>query len=92
MHCNCFFISARHANKLKPGTSPWPPFRLPAECGEAYDDPRIILQSRVFHAAALVVLYKAVRGHVSEHVMALIVFLLEMAVVTCETNRDDEVN
>ncbi|KAF5282499.1 hypothetical protein FQR65_LT14269 [Abscondita terminalis] len=81
---------ARQAHKLRPGTSPWPPFRLPADCGEAYDDPRIILHSRVFHAVVLVVLYKAVRGHVSEHVMALIIFLLDMAIVTCDNNSNDE--
>lgn len=80
----------RHANKLRAGTtSLWPPFRVPADCGAAYSDPRNILQSRVFHAAALVILYKAVRGHVSEHVMALVIFLLEMAVITCD-NTDDE--
>ncbi|KAJ8931392.1 hypothetical protein NQ314_015698, partial [Rhamnusium bicolor] len=62
---------ARQVNKLKPGISPWPPFRTPANCGPAYEDPRQILKSRVFHAAVLVILYKAVRGHVSEHVMAL---------------------
>lgn len=36
----------------------------------------------MFHALALVVLYKATAwGHVSEHVMALIVFLLEQAIL-----------
>lgn len=83
-------FSARHTNKLKAGTSPWPPFRLPSPCGEAYEDPRKILRSRVFHAVAFVVLYKAVRGLVSEHVMALLVFLLEQAVLVCE--KDDEVS
>lgn len=83
------FLSARHTNKLKAGTSPWPPFRQPSECGEAYEDPRKILRSKVFHAVALVVLQKAVRGLVSEHVMALIVFLLEQAVLIAE--RDEQV-
>lgn len=85
--CCC---SARCANKLKAGTSPWPPFRSPAECGEAYEDPRHILRSRVFHAAALVVLYKAVRGHVNEHVMALVVFLLEQAVIVSDQKDDKD--
>lgn len=84
---NCF--SAKHTGKLKPGTSPWPPFRLPSPCGEAYQDPRKILRSRVFHAVAFVVLHKAVRGLVSEHVMALLIFLLEQAVLVCD--KDDEV-
>lgn len=74
-------ISARQANKLKPGISPWPPFRTPTDCAGAYEDPRQILKSRVFHAAVLVILYKAVKGHVSEHVMALVMFLLEQAVI-----------
>ncbi|KAK9883218.1 hypothetical protein WA026_001407 [Henosepilachna vigintioctopunctata] len=72
---------AKHTNQLKPGMSPWPPFRTPTECGGAYEDPRSILKSRVFHAAALVILYKAVKGHVSEQVMALVVFLLEQAII-----------
>uniref|UniRef100_A0A6P7GK94 E3 ubiquitin-protein ligase n=1 Tax=Diabrotica virgifera virgifera TaxID=50390 RepID=A0A6P7GK94_DIAVI len=82
---------ARHANKLKPGCSLWPPFRTPTEVAEAYDDPRQILKSRVFHAAALIILFKAVRGHVSEHVMALVVFLLEQAVLIAaqEDNKED---
>lgn len=75
---------------MKPGISPWPPFRAPAECGKAYEDPRLILRSRVFHALALVVLYKATTwGHVSEHVMALIVFLLEQAIQINETPNDE---
>lgn len=77
--------------KIKPGISPWPPFRNPAECGQAYDDPRKILKSRVFHAVALVVLYKAIRGHVSEHVMALLVFLLEQAVLVSDRTAEDDV-
>lgn len=55
---------------------------MPADCGPAYEDPRKILRSKVFHALALVVLYKATSwGHVSEHVMALVVFLLEQAIL-----------
>ncbi|XP_023311445.1 E3 ubiquitin-protein ligase Ubr3 isoform X2 [Anoplophora glabripennis] len=81
---------ARQANKLKPGISPWPPFRTPADCSEAYEDPRQILKSRVFHAAVLVILYKAVKGHVSEHVMALVMFLLEQAVIISQ--QDDNKN
>lgn len=34
----------------------------------------------------LIILYKAVDGHnISEHVLALAIYLLEMAVVTAET-------
>ncbi|KAG5894127.1 hypothetical protein JTB14_004065 [Gonioctena quinquepunctata] len=80
----------RQANKLKPGIIPWPPYRTPSEVGPAYEDPRQILKSRVFHAAVLVILYKAVRGHVSEHVMALVMFLLEQAVLISaqDDNKD----
>ncbi|KAI4457238.1 ubiquitin ligase e3 alpha-related [Holotrichia oblita] len=81
---------ARQKMKIKPGISPWPPFRNPAECGQAYDDPRKILKSRVFHAVALVVLYKAIRGHVSEHVMALLVFLLDQAVLVSDRTAEDD--
>ncbi|XP_074027443.1 ubr3 ubiquitin ligase isoform X2 [Leptinotarsa decemlineata] len=81
---------SRHAGKLKPGVIPWAPFRTPTEvCGE-YEDPRQILKSRVFHAASLIILYKALRGHVNEHVMALTVFLLEQAVLISaqDDNKD----
>lgn len=82
---------ARHANKLKPGCSLWPPFRTPSDVSEAYEDPRQILKSRVFHASALIILFKAARGYVSEHVMALVVFLLEQAVLIAakDDNKED---
>ncbi|KAL1497456.1 hypothetical protein ABEB36_008425 [Hypothenemus hampei] len=70
----------RQTNKLKPGVNPWPPFRTPAKQGEGYVDPRHILTWNVFHSMAFVILYKAVKGLVSEHVMALIVFLLEQSI------------
>ncbi|CAH2006803.1 unnamed protein product [Acanthoscelides obtectus] len=80
----------RHANKLKPGVSPWPPFRTPENVAEAYEDPRQILKSRVFHAAVLVILYQANRGQVSEHVMALVIFLLEQAVLISEQDENKD--
>ncbi|CAH1135569.1 unnamed protein product [Ceutorhynchus assimilis] len=70
----------RQTNKLKPGVNPWPPFRTPAKVGHNYIDPRHILTWNVFPAMAFVVLYKAVKGMVSEHVMALMVYLLEQSV------------
>lgn len=84
---------ARHANKLKSG-SPWPPFRTPSECSSAYEDPRLILRSRVFHALALVVLMKAIDNHnlVNENGMALIVFLLEQAIDINEKVADNANN
>ncbi|CAG9863571.1 unnamed protein product [Phyllotreta striolata] len=82
---------ARHANKLKPGCSLWPPFRTPTDVSASYEDPRLILKSRIFHAAALIILFKATKGYVSEHVMALVVFLLEQAVLIAakDDNKQD---
>jgi len=75
----------KQSGKLKNSATLWPPFRQPASVSLDYDDPRIVLRSRVFHAMILIILYKAVNGHnISEHVMALAVYLLEMAVITAE--------
>lgn len=77
----------KDSNKVKAGISPWLPFREPTGCSEAYDDPRLILKSKVFHAAVLVILQKAVRGQIPEDVMALIVFLLDQAVTISEVRE-----
>lgn len=70
----------QQSGRLKSGTTPWPPFRPAGPVHSAYQDPRKVLKSRVFHALVWIVLYKAVNDHtVSEHVIALIVYLLEMA-------------
>lgn len=67
-------------NLLPSSTVPWPPYRIPSECNPAYEDPRRILETRVFHAVIWIILYKAVHmRNVSEHVMSLAVYLLEMA-------------
>lgn len=53
---------------------------MPKDVHPAYDDPRKVLQSRVFHSFAFIVLHKAVHGHdVSDHVIALTLYLLELA-------------
>ena len=73
----------KQSGKLKANATPWPPFRHPAPVSTDYDDPRLVLRSKVFHAMIFVILYKAVNGqNISEHVMALAIYLLEMAVVT----------
>nr|XP_033321626.1 E3 ubiquitin-protein ligase Ubr3 isoform X1 [Megalopta genalis] len=83
----------KQSGKLKNSATPWPPFRHPAPVSFDYDDPRLVLRTRVFHATILIILYKTVYGHsISEHVMALTIYLLEMAVITAEipdktTNR-----
>ncbi|XP_058830609.1 E3 ubiquitin-protein ligase Ubr3 [Topomyia yanbarensis] len=75
--------------KMPKSRSLWPPFRLPSSCGKVYSDPASVLSSRVLHAMLLAIFYRAVHTHsVSEHMLALAVFLLEMAVCNCETNRD----
>nr|XP_034188211.1 E3 ubiquitin-protein ligase Ubr3 isoform X2 [Osmia lignaria] len=101
MSMDRFTEYVKQSGKLKNSATPWPPFRHPAPVSPAYDDPRIVLRSRVFHAMILIILYKAVYGHnISEHVMALTIYLLEMAVVTaeipdkslnplCQYNRDE---
>ncbi|XP_014216341.1 E3 ubiquitin-protein ligase Ubr3 [Copidosoma floridanum] len=80
-----FTTYVKQSGKLKSNAAPWPPFRHPAPVSADYDDPRLVLRSKVFHAMIFVILYKAVNGqNISEHVMALAVYLLEMAVVTAE--------
>ncbi|XP_055914152.1 E3 ubiquitin-protein ligase Ubr3 isoform X3 [Eupeodes corollae] len=59
----------------------WPPFRLPRPVGKAFGDPCRILNSRVFHSTILSIFFRAVHSRdVSEHLLALAVFLLEIAV------------
>lgn len=89
LYLHFLFCSVRQGNLIKPGVSPWPPFRDVAPVASSYEDPRIILRSRVFHAMALVVLYKATKNIVSEHVMSLIVYLLEQAIVISDKTDDE---
>lgn len=61
----------------------WPPFRLPNEVGKGYSDPACILNTKVFHSMILGILNRAVHvKNVSEHLMALAIFLLEVAITT----------
>lgn len=67
--------------RIRSGTTAWPPFRTPSPVHPAYEDPRKVLRTRVFHGLVWVVLYKAVVEHtVSEHVMAVLIYLLEQAI------------
>ncbi|XP_014242045.1 E3 ubiquitin-protein ligase Ubr3 isoform X2 [Cimex lectularius] len=79
------------SNRLRTGA--WPPYREPVPCHEAYSDPRKILKSKVFHALVWLVLYKAITQHnVSEHVISLIIYLLEMSLaVTDPTDQPSQV-
>ena len=79
------FFSVTQAGKYRGQGPPWPPFRIPGPCNPAYEDPRKLLRSRVFHAMVFVILYKAVhRRNVSEHLLSLALYLLEMAVESAE--------
>ena len=79
------FFSVTQSGKYRGQGPPWPPFRIPGPCNPAYEDPRKLLRSRVFHAMVFVILYKAVhRRNVSEHLLALALYLLEMAVESAE--------
>lgn len=73
------------------GSSAWPPYREPGPVHQAYSDPRRILKSKVFHAVAWIVLYKALTQHsVTEHIISLVIYLLEMTVqITLKDNSPD---
>lgn len=73
----------KQENKMPKSGVLWPPFRLPRSIGVNYSDPSFVLHSRVFHSTILGILYRAVHSHnISEHMLALAVFLLEVAVTT----------
>lgn len=63
----------------------WPPFRLPNEVGKGYSDPACILNTKVFHSIILGILNRAVHAkNVSEQLLALAIFLLEIAVTSAK--------
>ncbi|CAH1395459.1 unnamed protein product [Nezara viridula] len=67
------------SGKLRTGTLAWPPYREPLEPHPAYQDPRNLLKSRLAHALFWLVLYKTIHHHtVSEQVVSLVIYLLEM--------------
>ncbi|XP_017485331.1 PREDICTED: E3 ubiquitin-protein ligase UBR3-like [Rhagoletis zephyria] len=72
-------------NKMPTSGNLWPPFRMPRPVGAAFSDPCRILNSRVFHSTILSILFRAVHSRdVSEHLLALAIFLLEVAVEKSE--------
>lgn len=76
----------KQEKKMPKSGNLWPPFRLPSAVGDCYSDPSCILHSRVLHSMILGILYRAVHLYnVSEHMLSLAVFLLEIAVTY--TNR-----
>jgi E3 ubiquitin-protein ligase UBR3 len=86
-----FSAFVRQQNKMPKSGNLWPPFRLPNNVGNGYSDPACILNTKVFHSMILGILYRAVHvRNVSENLMALAIFLLELAVTKtskeCETS------
>lgn len=82
----------KQEKKLPKSGALWPPFRIPPPVNLAYSDPACILHSRVLHAALLGILYRAVHSHnVSEHMLALAVFLLEIAVTYTDESASSTV-
>lgn len=75
----------KQEKKMPKSGNLWPPFRVPGPVGPAYSDPSCILHSKILHAAILRILYRAVNSHnVSEHMLALAVYLLELAVTSSD--------
>lgn len=76
-----FSAFVRQEKKMPKSGNIWPPFRLPNEVGTGFSNPNCILNTKVFHSMMLGILYRAVHvRNVSEHLMALAIFLLEIAV------------
>lgn len=67
---------------------------MPGPVHQAYQDPRKVLRTKVFHALVWVVLYKAITEHtVSEHVMAVLIYLLEQAIAVSDPpEQQDQVS
>jgi len=75
----------KQSGKFKSCGSPWPPFRIPGEVSVPYTDPRQTLLCRVVQSVLFVVLYKAVHTtNLSDQVVALGVYLLELALSVCD--------
>uniref|UniRef100_A0A224Z303 E3 ubiquitin-protein ligase n=2 Tax=Rhipicephalus TaxID=426455 RepID=A0A224Z303_9ACAR len=70
----------RQNGRLKGSATPWPPFRLPRNVHPELVDPRKLLQCKTMQAALFIILFKALKDpEVPEQVLALAVYLLEMA-------------
>lgn len=81
----------KQENKMPKSRTLWPPFRLPGPVGFSYSDPSCILHSKVLHSSLLGILYRAVHSHnVSEHMLSLTIFLLEMAVTFSDDSSSNK--
>lgn len=85
-----FSAYAHQEKKMPKSGNLWPPFRLPNEVGNGFSNPNGVLNSKVFHSMMLGILYRAVHvRNVSEQLLALAVFLLEVAV---NANKETKLN
>lgn len=76
----------KHAGKFKGSGTPWPPFRIPATAATPYTDPRHMLLSKAVQGVLFVIFYKGVHTtQLSDQVVALAVYLLEMALSICDS-------
>ncbi|CAN7992707.1 unnamed protein product [Ixodes hexagonus] len=71
----------RQSGKFKGSGAPWPPYRVPRGVHPELIDPRKLLLCKTMHAIIFIIFYKALNDpEVPEQVIALAVYLLEMAV------------
>ncbi|CRK92911.1 CLUMA_CG006257, isoform A [Clunio marinus] len=86
-----FSAYVRQHHKMPKSGNLWPPFRLPNKVNSKYTDPVCILNTKVFHSMILGILYRAVHvTNVSEHLIALGIFLLEIAVTSVAEEKEKE--
>ncbi|VVC34687.1 Zinc finger, UBR-type,Zinc finger, RING/FYVE/PHD-type,Zinc finger, RING-type [Cinara cedri] len=65
---------------LKKNQTPWPPYRTPHQQHPAYNDPRRVLLSRLFHTVTWHCLYQLlVYEFIDEHVLSLVIHLIDQA-------------
>lgn len=84
---------AKHTGKFKGSGAPWPPFRIPSAVSHPYSDPRLVLLSRVVQGVLFVIFYKAVHtSQLSDQMVALAVYLLEMALSVCESGGSSAIS
>lgn len=87
-----FSAFVRQQKKMPKSGNLWPPFRLPNDVGSGYSDPASVLNTKSFHSLMLGILYRAVHvRNVSEHLLSLAVFLLEIAVTSLKAESRSSV-
>ena len=76
-----FTTYVKQSGKSQTKSLPWPPFRLPPDADRTkFTDPRKLLYSKVLHGVLFSILHKALYVcDVSDQVLALTVYLIEMA-------------